>query len=130
MTDDLDDILGDGRKAEMESRFRELEQQEELERMRRGEPPRSRSSSGGASTSSNDDLADLKSKLGDDDDDAPAASAQPRAQADDAASADAERYVLILCPKCSAKNRTSLTKVRTRLPRCGACKASLSFTNL
>lgn len=41
---------------------------------------------------------------------------------------EAERYVLLLCPSCQGKNRTSLGRLRTHLPRCGRCKAELAFT--
>ena len=39
-----------------------------------------------------------------------------------------ERYLLVLCPGCGAKNRMSLTRVRTAKPICGRCKQDLSFT--
>ncbi len=32
---------------------------------------------------------------------------------------------VVVCPKCSKKNRVSLARVRDRLPKCGSCGASL-----
>ena len=36
-----------------------------------------------------------------------------------------ERHFIVLCPQCSGKNRVSLAKVRSRMPRCGRCKGEL-----
>ena len=106
---DPDDLLDDdARKADLEARFRELEREEELERLRKGGGSKKRSSTSAGSNTGPDDLSDMKAQLDDD--------------------AEPERFVLLLCPHCEAKNRTSLTKVRTRLPRCGGCHKPLSFT--
>lgn len=81
--DELDDDL--------ERRFRDLEQREEVDRLReraaREEPE----------------------------------SAPPRTQS------GPERFVLLTCPDCGAKNRTSLRKLLSHLPRCGRCRAEVSF---
>jgi hypothetical protein len=39
-----------------------------------------------------------------------------------------ERYLLVVCPFCSGKNRLSLSRVRSKNPICGHCKKDLSFT--
>lgn len=132
-SDDLGDVLGPD-EADLEARFRELEREEELARMRSGRPAgerpgekdaarssdtASRSSGGpprgerpprGEQSSDDDDLADLKAAVESD--------------------APLERYVLALCPGCQAKNRVSLTKLRKGEPRCGRCKRDLSFSKL
>jgi len=124
--DDFDDLLDD-RKAELEQRFRDLERDEELARMRGGGAQRPPSSK----KNLDDDLSDLKSALGKDDADADPKPDQPADQAaPNEAPASDRRYVLLLCPHCDAKNRTDLVRVRTNLPRCGACKKPLSFTTL
>jgi len=118
--DDLDDPLG-SKEAELEARFRELEHQAEVERLRTAagggahepasatEPPSAGSAGGGHATASNPDpLGDLKAAV--------------------SGEAKLERYLLVLCPHCQAKNRMSLTKVRTLGPICGRCKKDLSFT--
>lgn len=113
--DDLDDIL-DGQQAELEARFRELEQMEELERLRQQgsgnrPPPRGAASASAApgtgQPSEPDPLHDLKAAL---DEDRPV-----------------ERYLLVLCPSCQTRNRMSLSKVRNQNPICGHCKEDLSF---
>jgi hypothetical protein len=116
--DDLDPL--DDRQAELEARFRELERDAEIERLRaqqgagpsRSAPPpdAQKPTAGGAA----DPLASMKAAL----------------ERDGAPSAEAagELYLLVLCPHCQAKNRMSLTRVRTQNPICGGCKAPLAFT--
>jgi hypothetical protein len=36
-----------------------------------------------------------------------------------------DKFFIVLCPSCSGKNRVSLAKVRTKMPRCGKCKGEL-----
>jgi hypothetical protein len=109
--DDLDDVL-DGRKAEMEERFRELEHEEEIERLRQksGAPPRAPrqqpDAAGHAQPAGEDPLADLKAAVD---------------------GAEVERYVLVECPHCQGKNRVPLSKLRRANPVCGRCKKDLSF---
>lgn len=116
--DDLDPL--DDRQAEIEARFRELERDAEIERLRAqqgagsgrsGPPPDGGKPAGGAP----DPLASMKAAL--ERDEAPSPDAAP-----------GERYLLVLCPHCQAKNRMSLTRVRTQNPICGGCKAPLAFT--
>jgi hypothetical protein len=115
--DDLDDLLDD-RRADLEARFRELEHEAEIERLRAQSggapkpPPTAKKGEGGTPPASGetDPLADLKAAVG--------------------SNAPLERYMLVLCPRCEAKNRLSLTKVRTLNARCGRCKQDLSFTKL
>jgi len=112
MTDDLDDVLDDGR-AELEARFQELEREAEIDELRRqsGAPPREKPAAGGepaADRPKGDPLADMKAALESD--------------------GELERYILVLCQGCGAKNRMSLTRVRTAKPVCGRCKQDLSFT--
>ncbi len=38
-----------------------------------------------------------------------------------------QRYLVVMCPSCSAKNRVPLERLRARLPVCGRCKTDLSF---
>jgi hypothetical protein len=117
--DDLDDFLN-GNRADLEARFRELEQEAEIERIRQesGAPPskdgdrsaerdRSRAEQGEGG-SGGDPLSEMKAALDSD--------------------AELERYLLVICPHCDAKNRMSLTKVRTMTPVCGRCKQELAFT--
>jgi hypothetical protein len=116
--DDIDDVLDD-RKADLEARFRELEREAEIERMRGGapraepgspppaEPKPSAASGPKAGGADRDPLADLKAAV--------------------EGGAALERYLLVLCPHCDAKNRMSLAKVRTASPICGRCKRELSF---
>lgn len=120
MSDDYDDIL-DGDRQRVEDRFRELEVEAEIDRMRRqqGGAPRRERPAAATGASGADDLADMKAAL---DGDGPAGDAEENDHA------DAERYVLAICPHCDAKNRVSLTKLRTGDPKCGACKKPLSFT--
>ncbi len=119
---DYDDIL-DGDRRQVEERFRELEYDAEIERIRReqGAAPGAAASRGegrGGAAAAGDPLADMKAALDGDEGSSP----------DEAAGAAVERYVLALCPHCDAKNRVSLTKLRTGNPTCGACKEPLSFT--
>ena len=129
--DDHDDLLDDGR-AELEARFRELEQDAEIERLRREtgrRPAAGRAATGTGST--DDDLSDLKASL-DDEDHGPADDDEDHGPADDdedhgpADDDDDEEYLLVLCPACGARNRTSLRRVRTSQPLCGRCKETLS----
>ena len=134
--DDLDDLL-DGKRAEIEARFLELEREAEIDRLRReaGQPARGggpagqassrtdarpgdpgisgeqRGSQGArASSSTEDPLAGMKAALD--------------------SEGDPERYLLVICPQCEAKNRVSLTRVRTGSPLCGRCKQSLAFVKV
>lgn len=129
LSDDMDDIL-DGDRSRLEARFRELELQAEVERMRReqgGAPSGGAGSSAGRSSARStasddaDPLADMKAALGDD---KKATSSAPKSEP----GAEVERYVLAICPHCDAKNRISLTRLRSANPRCGGCKQPLSFT--
>jgi hypothetical protein len=113
LPDDLDELLDD-RRPDLEARFQELERDAEIERIRQqtgAPPPRAQAS---ASPS----------------EDPPAAGDDPLSEMKDAIDSDKEleRYLLVLCPKCGAKNRMSLTRVRTAKPICGRCKEDLSFT--
>lgn len=74
--------------AELEERFRRLEQEEELDA--------------------------FKAKVG----------ARP---ASESRSSTEERFFLVLCPQCNGKNRVSLTRVKSQMPRCGRCKSELWF---
>ena len=112
--DDLDDLL-DGRKAEVEERFRELEHEEEIERLRQkaGAPPRppqGEKRPAGApdpgSAPGEDPLADLKAAV---------------------SGAEVERYLLVECPHCQGKNRVAVSKLRRLNPVCGRCRQELSF---
>ena len=103
--DDFIDPLGD-EDAEMEARFRSLEQEAEMDDLRRragvkGAPPAAEQGDAGP-----DPLADLKAAL---DSDEPV-----------------ERHLLVICPGCGGKNRVSMTKVRTADPVCGRCKERLA----
>ncbi len=111
--DDLDDLL-DGRKAEVEDRFRELEHEEEIERLRAktGAPPRrpspeTQAPAGQAGAGGDDPLADLKAAVD--------------------GSGEVERYLLVECPHCQGKNRVPVSKLRRANPVCGRCKKELSF---
>jgi hypothetical protein len=115
--DDLDDII-DPRKAELEARFRELEYEAEIERLREqgggGPAPRPGAEPGGAPPDAEpgpdpgveDPLSDLKAAVD--------------------GSREVERYLLVVCPGCGARNRMSLTRVRTANPICGGCKGDLA----
>jgi hypothetical protein len=116
--DDLDDLL-DGGRAEMEERFRELERQEEVERLRAqagvappGSPGDERNAPAGSrppgSTppAAEDPLSDLKAAV---------------------EGAEVERYLLVECPHCQGKNRVALSKLRRLDPVCGRCRQALSF---
>ncbi len=106
-SDDLDDFL-DGRSAEIEARFRQLELDAEIARMRQqagGKAPDDAPSSSGGGEE--DPLSDLKAALEQEQ--------------------DHPRYLLVMCPHCQGKNRMSLTRARTMNPICGRCKEDLSF---
>jgi hypothetical protein len=109
--DDRDDL--DDQAAELEARFRELEQEAELEKLRSHtgasptpRPSDARPGQGLAEEPVPDPLADLKSALD---------GGEPVA-----------RFLLALCPHCGAKNRVSLARVRTGSPICGRCKKDLA----
>lgn len=94
---ELEQLLGD-QDEELEARFRELE---------RG------GSHGQASTSPADDpLADLKAEV-----------AGERRR--ETARKPAQRFLVVLCPGCKAKNRVPLNRVPQDLPRCGRCSEDL-----
>jgi len=111
--DDLDDLLDD-RKADLEARFQELEREAEIERLRQtggagaSSPPRDPGPADAPAAPGADPLADMKAVFESDQ--------------------ELERYLLVVCPDCGAKNRMSLTRVRTAKPVCGRCKQDLSFT--
>ena len=100
-SDDLDDIL-DGRRAELEARFRELEYEAEIERLRQQSP--------GTDTGAGDEPS------------APAGDGEPDPLADLKAALEKEkdnpRYLLVLCPHCGAKNRMNLVQARAKNPIC------------
>jgi hypothetical protein len=118
--DDVDDLLDDG-ESELEARFRELEQEAEIARMRSRSarpvgadaravetaPSEGSPVAGAVGAQGDDPLADLKSALDGD--------------------REAERYLLVLCIHCGAKNRMSLTRARRLTPLCGGCKKELAF---
>jgi hypothetical protein len=116
--DDGDDPL-DNRSAELEARFRELEHEAEIERLRAhagGKAPRAERSeqrqpgtASPAAGEARDPLADLKAAVD--------GASEPT---------EAERYLLVECPHCQAKNRMSLSRVRTATPVCGRCKQGLA----
>jgi hypothetical protein len=37
-----------------------------------------------------------------------------------------EEVLLVVCPRCDAKNRVALSRIRSAEPRCGACKMPLA----
>lgn len=112
-SDDLDDFL-DGRKAELEARFRKLEFDAEIEKLRyqSGGTPASDDPAAppADSDSEPDPLADLKAALEHEQ--------------------DSPRYLLVLCPHCNAKNRMNLVQARAKNPVCGGCKEDLAFKKL
>ena len=107
--DDYQDPLSD-EAAELEARFRKLEQEAEMDDLRRRagvpDPPPDHPPAEDAPSAGPDPLADLKAAL---DSDEPI-----------------ERYMLAICPGCAGKNRVSMTKVRTGDPLCGRCKEPLA----
>ena len=118
MSDDVNDLLDDGR-AELEARFRELEHEAEIDRLRQQsgaaprrppapEPAASSQPEGGPAHRADDPLAGMKAALD--------------------GEGELERYLMVLCPGCGAQNRMSLRRVRTARAICGRCKADLSFT--
>ncbi|MCC6746716.1 MAG: hypothetical protein IT371_03600 [Deltaproteobacteria bacterium] len=148
--DDFDDLDAEreSRRAHLEARFRELEEQAELDELRRraGMPPgerpaRSSPPPQGASQAPSPDetsdpgadpLHELKSRVAGakakkaHDPSAPAP--EPPASSEHPGSAPRiERFLLVVCPHCEAKNRTRLSRLRTQLPVCGACKRDLAF---
>ncbi len=112
-SDDLDDVLDD-READLEARFRELERQAEIDRLRaesgaapRAAPEGEPAPPPGQKAGAPDPLADLKAAV--------------------EGSAELPLYLLVLCPHCEGKNRVSLAKVRSLRPICGRCKKDLAF---
>ena len=98
--DDLDFLLDDVNAA-LEAKFRELESSAAVESLR---------SRAEATSASNDPLEALKDQL------------------DGETSTKTERVVLLTCPACKAKNRTSLAKLRALMEaKCGGCGAALAF---
>lgn len=39
---------------------------------------------------------------------------------------DKDRFLVVVCPSCAAKNRVSLMRIREKNPVCGACRRSLA----
>ncbi len=136
--DDLDDLLNG--EDELEAAFRELDAKIKMDEMRakRG-PSRGRASTSKGRTSSSsgkaerrsghgkaarakDPLADLKAAF-----DGAASPKQSAAPKPKPSKSEGPRYVVVVCPSCSTKNRVSLGRLRTRLPICGRCKTDLSF---
>jgi|GEM_PF-4251419 hypothetical protein len=121
----------DAKDAEIEARFQDLEQEAELEKLRRMQglddtstSPRSSAAKRSPSASA-DPLSDLKAALGEDDAEQPAGEGKKKREK--AKKQEEGQYVLLLCPACNAKNRTKLEKLRKQLPVCGGCKETLSF---
>lgn len=92
-------------RADLEARFRELEAEEQIERLRRGQRPGEAARSTGGDQVA-DPLAEMKSQF-----------------ERDAAKA---RSLLVICPHCGAKNRTRLSRLREAEPLCGACGQALA----
>ncbi len=106
--DDYIDPLGD-EAAELEARFRALEEEADMAELRRkaGMPPENAPTpETNAPPAGPDPLADMKAAL---DSDEPL-----------------ETYLLVICPGCQGRNRVSMTKVRTGEPVCGRCKEALA----
>ena len=101
--DDLDFLLNDANAA-LEAKFRELEAAESIDEFKH--------TSGARPAASKDPLQTLKEQL------ASSAPSEPRTT---------QRYVLLICPSCKAKNRTSLEKLRLMEPKCGGCGDNLAF---
>jgi hypothetical protein len=129
----FDDLLhGDD---ELEAAFRELDAQIKLDELRRNGPTRkasgaSRKATSGAKTkraaskAADDPLADLKAAF---DGEASVDPAQRAAKPKRASKAKVKRYLVVVCPSCSGKNRVPLERLRKSLPVCGRCKTDLSF---
>jgi hypothetical protein len=140
--DDLDDLLhGDD---ELEAAFRELDAQIKLDELRRDGPRRkastgTRKASGAkqtrrsASKATADPLADLKAAFDGKAAPKPKARSKPKAapkpkpKAASKSKAAVKRYLVVVCPSCSGKNRVPLERLRKSLPVCGRCKTDLSF---
>ena len=101
--DDLDFLLNDANAA-LEAQFRELEAARSIDGLRNNPTAQP--------VTPEDPLQALKEKLDS------AGPAQPQT---------VERYVLLTCPSCKAKNRTSLEKLRRMEPKCGGCGENLAF---
>ena len=129
--DDLDDLLGGD--DELEAAFRELDAQIKLDELRGQGATRSRRTTSArpkATTRKNttaDPLGDLKAAFD--------GKAPPKRPTKGAAKGTkkatrkgpVKRYLVVVCPGCSAKNRVPLERLRKRLPVCGRCKVDLSF---
>ncbi len=134
--DELDDLLNP--EDELEAAFRELDAKLKMDELRRKGPARkstgtSRKGSAGARKSRTagkggaaDPLRDLKAAFAGK---APAgrAKAKPKTKAKPKAKGPAKRYLVVVCPSCSGKNRVPLDRLRKSLPVCGRCKTDLSF---
>ncbi len=110
--DDFIDPLGD-EAAELEARFRAMEEEADLDDLRRRAgvaPGPSDVGSGADAPIGPDPLSDLKAAI---DNDGPV-----------------ETYLLAICPACQTKNRISMTRVRTGEPVCGKCKEKLAAPHL
>jgi len=118
--DELDDLLdGDD---ELEAAFRELDAQLKMEEMRKkGGATRGKSTARkGKSTRKNptaDPLKDLKSAF----------EGKKGATGKATRKGPVKRYLVVVCPGCSAKNRVPLERLKKKLPVCGRCKVDLSF---
>ena len=115
-SDNWDDPLDDD-PIRLEARFRELEQDAEIEQLRasmgRAQPSSPGPKQGPVGL---DPLAAMKSAL---DDPAPSEGTPNNPFA-------SEGTLIVLCPGCKAKNRVSLAKLRRLTPLCGQCKAELA----
>lgn len=112
MSDFLDD-----EKLELEAKFRELEYEEEIRKMKSRSGSTNRASDSKRNTSktnADDPLAAMKDKLNSTDD------AQKTKD-------DSKLFVLVLCTSCHAKNRVDLDRLRNAAPVCGSCKKALAF---
>lgn len=123
-TDDLDDYI-DGRREELEARFRELEAEAEIADLKRraGKLHTPGSEPAAAAANPDDDLAGMKAAL---DHEQAAEAAQEQSDPDPQAE-PGPLYLMVLCPHCEAKNRMLLKKARTMNPVCGGCKEDLAF---
>ncbi len=125
--DDWDDPL-DENHIRLEARFRELEQEAEIEQLRHSMGRQRKAPQGEArdpAPEGQDPLAAMKNAM---DDPAPAERATdapaPSVDTQDAP-ASSEGALIVICPGCKAKNRVSMAKVRQLTPICGQCKVDL-----
>ncbi|MCB9554887.1 MAG: hypothetical protein H6707_02205 [Deltaproteobacteria bacterium] len=105
-----DDDLIDDQPADIEQRFRELEAEEEMARMRGGRPGADTHAGQTKGARADDQVERMKAVLD--------------------GTAELRRYIIVVCPSCGAKNRTELERLRKALPRCGACKGDLATREL